>query len=289
MLLTVVVVSRRLSGAFHEPVLPAVPCLVATLAALFSLAALTLWRQATPIVATRTWTRWTSTAAAVFTPLALGAALWITPSAFVGGYLGALGMASLLAALAIDDLAADFVLTSSLRSALFQLGEHGGTGAMATALSGHVLPRMPTQSCGHATHQIEVEDGTGSAPDTPVDEESEALPNEERDCDDSIVQWMTRRRLPDGGEMIEGAVRIDLDPTEKIGVAHLSFSPPLSCDPKAECHLLGDFDGRVRITAAKSYGLRIEARQSGEATFGTTIKIAFSAEAPPATSRAAAA
>jgi hypothetical protein len=289
MLLTVVVVSRRLSGAFHEPVSPAVPCLVATLAALLSLAALTLGRQATPIVATRTWTRWTATAAAVFTPLALGAALWITPSAFVGGYLGALGVASLLAALAIDDLAAGFVLTSSLRSALFQLGEHAGTGAMATALSGHVVPRMPTQSCGHATHQIGVEDGTGGAPDTPVDEESEAMPNEERDCDDSIVQWMTRRRLPDGGEMIEGAVRIDLDPTEKIGVAHLSFSPPLGCDPKAECHLLCDFDGRVRITAAKSYGLRIEARQSDEATFGTTIKIAFSAEAPPAASRAAAA
>jgi len=160
---------------------------------------------------------------------------------------------------------------------------------MPTARRGHALQDMPTQSCGHATHQIGVEDGTGGAPDTPVDEESEARPNEERDCDASIVQRMTRRRLPDGGEVIEGAVRIDLDPAEKVGVAHLSFVPPLAFDPKAECHLLCDFDGRVRITAAKSYGLRIEARQSGEATFGTTIKIAFSAEASPAASRTAAA
>jgi hypothetical protein len=80
-----------------------------------------------------------------------------------------------------------------------------------------------------------------------------------------------------------------LDEAEKVGVAHLSFSPPLSCDPRAECHLLTEFDGRVRITAARSYGLRIEARQSGEPALSTTIRVAFTAEAPPAATRAAAA
>jgi hypothetical protein len=84
-------------------------------------------------------------------------------------------------------------------------------------------------------------------------------------------------------------VRIDLDPAEKVGVAHLAFSPPLACDPRAECHLLSDFDGRVRVTAAKSYGLRIEARLSGQLSLATTINVAFSAQSPPAASHAAAA
>jgi hypothetical protein len=190
----------------------------------------------------------------VLVPLALGAALWITPSAFVAGYLGALGMASLLGAVAIDDGAEGFVIINRAQSLLFQ----------AQAASEWVA--LPTE--------------TSSQPTT--DEE-------EVDSDDSIVQRMTRRRVADGGEVIEGEVRIDLDPRQVIGVAHLSFSPPLSCDPRAECHLLCDFDGRVRITVAKAYGLRIEARQSGEPTLATSITVGFAAEAPPAASRAAAA
>jgi hypothetical protein len=122
-----------------------------------------------------------------------------------------------------------------------------------------------------------------------ADDESESLVDDENEADESIVQWMTRRRLADGGEVIEGAVRIELDPAEKVGVAHLAFSPPLACDPRAECHLLSDFDGRVRITAAKSYGLRIEARQSGQLSLAATINVAFSAQAPPAATHAAAA
>jgi len=69
----------------------------------------------------------------------------------------------------------------------------------------------------------------------------------------------------------------------------VSFSPPLPCDPQADCHLLSDFDGRVRVTAARSYGLRIEARQAGETKLAATLTVAFSAQAQPAATRAAAA
>lgn len=127
------------------------------------------------------------------------------------------------------------------------------------------------------------------AADLPEDEGSAARLEEGEAPDDSIVQWMTRRRLADGGEVIEGAVRIDLDPSETVGVAHLTFSPPLPCDPQADCHLLSEFDGRVRVTAARAYGLRIEARQTGETKRAVALTVAFSAQARPVAASAAAA
>jgi hypothetical protein len=284
-LLTVVVVSRRMSGAFRGPMSPAVPCLVATLSALLSVAALALGTTATRSIRKRIL----SAALALLPPAALGAALWVSPSAFVGGYLAALVAGSTLCAVAIEDRAAGSRLANSLSSSLFQSPtsasqnsgrpttnphDSGSTGGLPASVHSRGVEEPQRRTSRDSTEFAEVQCDSKEAP--AVD-----LPSQE--------EWMTRRRLPDGGEMIEGAVRIDLDPAESVGVAHLSFVPPLACDPKAECHLLCDFGGRVRITAAKSYGLRIEARQSGELTLATTINVAFSAQAPPAASRAAAA
>jgi hypothetical protein len=276
-LIAVIVVSRRMSGAFHGSISPAVPCLVATLAAILSLAAQGLWKWATPIATSRTWSAWTTMVLVVLTPLALGAALWTAPSAFVGGYLAALATASLVGAIAIEDSTAGFVLFDQMRSALFE-----GEELPAQTLRGDEPPNSRDGETSSAKNRHPTET---PAVDASADAASLSVADEENESDPSIVQWMTRRRLPDGGELVEGAVRIELDPAATIGVAHLSFSPPLGCDPRAECHLLCDFEGRVRITTAKSYGLRIEARQSGERTFSTTIDVAFTAESRPAASR----
>ena len=89
------------------------------MAALLSLAALALWRQAAPARFRQAWISLAALALAVLAPVALGAALWLTPSAFVGGYLAALALACLVGAVAIEDSASGFVLTDELRSALF--------------------------------------------------------------------------------------------------------------------------------------------------------------------------
>jgi hypothetical protein len=159
----------------------------------------------------------------------------------------------------------------------------------ASAHSGQSGPSGDNEeSSSPSTGATTVTPGEMPIVDFTADLEAEELPHEECESDDSIVQWMTRRRLADGGEVVEGAVKIELREAENVGVAHLSFMPPLACDPHAECHLLSEFDGRVRITTAKSYGLRIEARQSGEPTLSATINVAFSAQTPPAARAAAA-
>jgi hypothetical protein len=299
-LVTVVVVSRRMSGAFVGPVEPAVPCFVATLATILSLAALTLWRQAaTPTASTRV--RMFAAALAVVPPLALGAALWISSSAFVGGYLAALATASALFAIASEEWSGGFVINQLWSNRLERQRDTGSLSASALLAarasrqwranrqSHPSIPIDPPVLKRDAASVTSVMPDEVPLVDSLVEKDSKAACDEEIGADESIVQWMTRRRLADGGEVIEGAVRIDLDPAEKVGVAHIVFSPPLCGDPRAECHLLSDFDGRVRVTAAKSYGLRIEARLSGEPTFATAINVAFSAQAPPAASHAAAA
>lgn len=276
-LIAVVVVSRRMSGALRGPVNPALPCFVATFATILSLAALALWRQATRTAPKQTWILGTAMGLSVLLPVALGAALWMVSSTFVGGYLAALALASLVCAVAIEDAAADFPLVNRLRQTLFQRETSAAVSVSAApelVVPVEVAPPTPEEE---------------TPADTFVEEDLEAAADEETVADESIVQWMTRRKLADGGEVVEGAVRIELNSAEKVGVAHLAFSPPLSCDPRAECHLLSNFDGRVRITTAKSYGLRIEARQSGNATLATTINVAFTAETSSSARHAAAA
>jgi len=284
LLVTAVVISRRLEGAFAGPATPAVPCAVATFAAALSLAALALWRTASAstgsprnllVVGLLT----------VVPPVGLGAALWIGPSAFVGGYLATLAAACAMGAVAIEDHASGFLLTTRLRSSLFQS-------------EARLLPRPEVVMVTPADRSSEANAAEAVAPVVVARDASstESFSDEslqETDCetqtDPSLVQWMTRRRLPNGGEMVEGAVRIELGESDKVGVAHLVFSPPLPHDPEAECHLISDFDGRVRITIAKAYGLRIEARLSGEPVACSTLHVAFSAVAQSAANRAAAA
>jgi hypothetical protein len=372
MLITAVVISRRLSGAFVGPVSDVVPCAVATFAALLSLAALALRRiasasngsarnsveviqgfartnlraqggatEASPgresresrqpnssecqfkdpaTTGSRPWLEdfrplagaeevdvgdrplfelpsslqayVIAAALTVIPPIALGAALSIGISPFSQGYLAALGIACAVGALAIEDHTSGSLLTSQLRAALFrrdvrmpltrQIAAPGRHDSMETSTATAVAPVMPA---GPASAEMP----EAPAENTRSDESLEQTPGEEAESDPSLVQWMTRRRLPDGGERIEGAVRIELGSTEKVGVAHLAFSPPLPRDPEAECHLISDFDGRVRITTAKSYGLRIEARLSGEPSGPVAIDVAFSAVAQSAAKRAAAA
>ncbi len=108
----------------------------------------------------------------------------------------------------------------------------------------------------------------GTAP--PCDEEA-AL------GDPTICQALTRRKLPHGREVVEGSVRVDFAPGEKMAAAHVGFVPPLPGRPKVECHVLGDFDGRTRVAAAQPYGLRLEARRT-DAANPAAVDVAFTAE-----------
>jgi hypothetical protein len=239
-LVAVVLVSRRGAGVFNDRgSTVALPCAVATLVALATSLAHLVWSAARQPRCSTAWPvellGWGVT---VLPPLACGMATWIVPSALVGGYLTALFAAgSLLSALLRD---------AQPPSAFF---------SQPTAKRGAWNPTM-------AAPQPLDEQDLPPAQTSHVGEESPET-CEARELEDaSFCQSMTRRIAADGHETVEGALRIAFGPGETTAIAHVAFVPPLAGRPHVECHMLSDFEGRVRIAAAQPFGLRIEARRA---------------------------
>jgi hypothetical protein len=102
MLIAVVLVSRRLAGAFVTELGAATPCVAGTVTLLGSLAAYVLWCAANPTASG--CKQAIAAGLTILPPLALVGALWMSTSAFVGGYLSALFMLSALATIFARDL-----------------------------------------------------------------------------------------------------------------------------------------------------------------------------------------
>jgi hypothetical protein len=263
-LVAAVLVSRRLAGAFSSEAAAVTTCVAGTAALLLSLAANALWCASNPTASGRKQA--IAAALTILPPLALCAALWMSFSAFIGGYLSALFVLSALATVFIRDL-----VPGALRNS--------DSYAFENRL---VEPRLQST--------VEVQNGSEAVASTvsrPLDTQanlSEPLgmdePGDEEaiEGDPSILQWMTRKLLAGGGESVDGSVRIYFAPGERSAMAHISFIPPLSDRPHAECQLLVDFNGRVRIGVALAYGLRIEARRPEPATQAISIDVGFSAQ-----------
>jgi hypothetical protein len=265
-LVATVLVARRAGGAFQGDVGNAAPCVGATLAVLLSLFANAVWCTVNAGASLRKQV--IAAALTLLPPFAVGGALWTSHSPLVGGYLAGLELLSVLATVAIYDL--------------------------SIAAGGRLdLPptTMPLPSVDLGSHHPEttqtvqpVVATTGSDFHRTIDE---LVDEEDEGSDPEMLQWMTRRQLDDGAEAVEGSVRIEFRPGERSASAHVTFSPPLGNRPQAECQVLVDFEGRVRIGVAQTYGLRIEARRPEPALAAAFIDVAFSARVPTVQSAAA--
>jgi len=276
-LFATVIVSRRAGGAFSTPMAAWAPCFAATVAAVLSLLANAVWSTGVSSAALMR-SRILAAIVTLVPPLGLGLALWTSPSVFAGGYLAALFVVSTLATVVIDDLAS--------AGAAWKRVAHPTLIVANPAPLTHVPPlELPMPS--HPATAIEtVEPPTPTADLHPAEleigaeEAGEEFAEDLREEDPSLVQWMTRRLLPDGRELVEGSVRIGFSRGEKLAVAHVSFVPPLAGRPGVECHVTTDFDGRARVATTRSYGLRIEARRSDDAVASASVDVAFSAQVP---------
>lgn len=266
-LIATVLLSRRLAGTFPSARSAALPCVAGTVASFFSLAAHALWSAANPAVSGRK-----QALAAVLTvllPLVVADVLWTTPSAFTGGYLAALFTLCGLATLFIRDFAPIDIETA----------EQSGNSSTAL-VEAEPEPYEISRETPCSIDQSPVHDIPLSFEDA-VDEESGD------DVDPALSQSIVRRELTDGLEIVEGTLRIHFGPGERTAVAHVSIVPPLAARPRAECQVLTDFDGRVRIGLSQAYGLRIEARRAEPAATAADVVVGFSAEVRAAQSEAA--
>jgi hypothetical protein len=266
-LIAAVLLSRRVAGAFatNRPV--ALPCIAGTLATFVSLAAHALWSAANPAASGR---RQAIAAALTILPaMVIADVLWTSSSALTGGYLAALFVFAAFATLFIRD----FVPRES------EIAERV-EGIVSSALE-FMLAHGPIRSVTPRPIDPPTIEGVALPIDETIDDESCDEP------DPTLSQTIVRRQLTEGSEFVEGTVRIHFGPGARTAVAHVSFVPPLAEKPKAECQVLSDFDGRVRIGLSQSYGLRIEARHSEPAEEATDVLVGFTAEVRAVKSEAA--
>jgi hypothetical protein len=253
-----VLIARRAEGAFTAATGPALPCSAATAAVFLSLLANGMWNRSRPssggvrrpVLAAL---------ATIVPPLTIGLALTTSASAFIAVYLASLGIAASLGILAMNSFDTQFLLDP------------------------------PSQGCEPVVHsepfvqefEREIEEEETPDEDVPPDEDTA---DEERG---SFLQQTTRRQTPEGREIVEGTVRISFEPGETLAVAHVPFLPALTGAPQTECHIVSSFSGRVRVAAAQPYGLRLEARRTGDASKSEWVEIAFSSHSSASPAEAA--
>lgn len=103
----------------------------------------------------------------------------------------------------------------------------------------------------------------------------------------SLRQWLTRTQSVEGGETVEGGLKVSFARGQRQQVLHVSFCPPLPSIPEVECELLDEAPVEVRVAAAHPYGLRIEARREADSNDPLTSEIGFAATVAAAEATAA--
>lgn len=100
------------------------------------------------------------------------------------------------------------------------------------------------------------------------------------DDGDDITQHVSRYVSSDGTEHLEGVVHVHLGKGLTQRVVHLPFCPTFAGTPEVRCRLLDDAPVRARVTAARTYGTRVEVKRTGKAVGPVTARVAISAAAP---------
>ena len=93
----------------------------------------------------------------------------------------------------------------------------------------------------------------------------------------AVSQWLRRETLPGGAEQIEGTNRLSFAAGQKHAVVHLAFTPPLSGVPTIECEPLDSAEVELKVAAAYPYGARIEARREGSLDQPADVEIGYMA------------
>lgn len=234
-----VLASRRFAGSFSLELSPSVSVAAVTLALAAGLAALALFLSARPTAGSTLGTR-AAAAATLTAPLLFGAALIGSGSPFVWAWL--------LTSIAIAAPVVMILISERTASP----GRHDSQHNDVPSPSADVSTRL-------AAH----------IPDT-VESSTETLFD-----DPDVSQWLTRRQLPNGGEQIEGSVKLFFAAGRKQTVAHVAFVPPLAGPPEIECEPLDDAAVRVKATAQQTFGLRIEGVRTSGVEDAAVVPVGF--------------
>jgi hypothetical protein len=97
-----------------------------------------------------------------------------------------------------------------------------------------------------------------------------------------LVQQVTRV-VEEGRESIHVLIKANIPASDRLAVVHIAFCPPLAEQPELTAHALDCDEAEIRITQSESFGARLEARlpSASAAPRSLVIELIGSATAGP--------
>jgi hypothetical protein len=97
--------------------------------------------------------------------------------------------------------------------------------------------------------------------------------------DSDVLQHLIRRRSADGGETLEGWIRVPLAAGQRSASVHLAFCPPFAETPEVLVEPAGGPAVRIKRVQVLPYGARFDLRLADSAEVADTVVLQLSASA----------
>lgn len=120
--------------------------------------------------------------------------------------------------------------------------------------------------------------GSEAASQTAEDDLEASELSSESPLDDGVTQQITRLGLPDGGERLQGWLRVSFAVGQRTAGAHVAFCPPFPATPHWEVEQIDGPEARVRTQQVLSFGARLELKLDEPAEEPTAVLLQVSAE-----------
>ncbi len=106
-------------------------------------------------------------------------------------------------------------------------------------------------------------------------EEFDGIADATAEYDEAVWQHVVRRR-DESGEVLEGWVRVEFVPAQRIAAAHIAICPPFERAPTCEAEQQDGPPAQVKVTQSLSYGVRLEIKLDEPAEESTCVIVEFS-------------
>ena len=161
----------------------------------------------------------------------------------------------------------DLVITTSVLIIAFALALPGSSvfGLLLAGLiviGGEIiqqLPRFRVWTIGAAHPPVSSLATIAATPPADMEELEMQTEISEPEVPVGLIQQVTRV-VEDGRESIHALSKAEIAADDRLAVVHIAFCPPLTDPPELSAHALDCDDAEIRITQAESFGARIEVR-----------------------------
>jgi hypothetical protein len=94
---------------------------------------------------------------------------------------------------------------------------------------------------------------------------------------EEVFQQLTRSRTADGGELLNGWLRVDLAAGQRTANLHVAFCPPFARAPRISVQQIDGPEARVKTVQTLPYGVRFDLKMADEGPEASSLLLQFTA------------